>query len=254
VRESAGLNNPGGEPLDKNNRASGEPVMNHFLRALPVDSLKRLEPHLEPVELAPGTTILRVGTPVRRVTFINRGFVSIVKTMKDGRTVEIGTNGNHDVVGLFGLLGIEPAVWDSVVQIPGTGLRLNNEILRAEIDGNETVRRLLTRYSYQVLSHLAQTAACHRLHSLSQRFCRWLLSARDSAGTETLTLTHESLALMLGVQRSGVSIIASTFQKSGALRSNRGSITILDRGQLEAASCECYATTRRQFDQIFAAP
>ncbi len=201
--------------------------------------------------MAPGTSILRVGAPVRRVTFINRGFVSIVKTMQDGRTVEIGTNGKHDVVGLFGLLGIDHAVWDSVVQIPGTGLRINNEVLRGEIDAHESVRRLLTRYTYLMLSHLAQTAACHRLHSLSQRFSRWLLSARDSAGSDTLPLTHESLALMLGVQRSGVSIIASSFQKAGAIRSNRGSITVLDRSQLESSSCECYTATRRQFEQAF---
>ena len=178
VRESTGGMIFEGKPLDKHDRASGEPVTNHFLRALPTDSFKRLEPHLEPVDLAPGTSILRLGAPVRRVTFINRGFVSIVKTMQDGRTVEVGTNGNHDMVGLFGLLGIDHAVWDSVVQIPGSGLRIDNEVLRAEIDTHEPVRQLVMRYTYLVLSHLAQTAACHRLHSLSQRFSRWLLSAQ----------------------------------------------------------------------------
>ena len=250
--DTTGFPKCGGCTLDRLDRDDGGAVANRFLRALPLTSLERLEPHLEPVTLSPGTNIFRVGAPVRRVTFINRGFVSIVKTMKDGRTVEIGTNGKHDVVGVFGLLGVERAAWDSVVQIPGNGYAIRSDVLRAEIDGNGEVRRLVERYTYQVLANLAQTAACHRLHSLSQRFCRWLLAAQDSSGSDTLHLTHEALAMMLGVQRSGVSIIASAFQKAGAIRNSRGSITILDRAQLEAAGCECYAAARRQFEQVFA--
>lgn len=214
-------------------------IANRFLRALPPATLKRITPHIEPVALVAGSSIYRVGASVRRLYFINRGFVSIVKTMQDGRTVEIGTKGHGDIVGLFSLHGIDPALWDSIVQVPGSALRLNTEILRAEMDADADVRRHLERYTLQALSSLAQNAACHSLHGLKQRLCRWLLAAMDAAGTATLPLTHETLALMLGVQRSGVSLVASALHKAGAIRSNRGSLTILDRTTLEAGACEC---------------
>lgn len=226
-------------------------IANRFLLALPPATLKRIEPALEPVSLAPGTNIFRMAAPVRRLYFINRGFVSIVKTMQDGRTVEIGTHGDGDIVGLFSLYGIEQAAWDSVVQVPGTAMRLNTDTLRAEADGDSELRDLLERYTFHVLSGMAQTAACHRLHSLKQRFCRWLLAAQDSAHTDTLPLTHEALALMLGVQRSGVSLIAGAFQKAGAIRNGRGSIRVLDRSLLEAEACECHLATQADLVRVF---
>lgn len=234
-------------------RERDDAVANRFLDALPPASLKRLEPHLEPVDLVPGASLFREGAPTRRLTFINRGLVSIMKAMEDGRTVEIGTIGKDGVAGLFALLGIERAPWEPVVQVPGTGFRVNMELLRDEAEADGRVRDMLERYAHHTLGSLAQTSACHRLHSLTQRLCRWLLSAQDSIGADTVPLTHEALALLLGVQRSGVSIVASGFQKDGALRNNRGSITILDRNRLEAKSCECYATTRGRFAQILAA-
>lgn len=229
----------------------GSEIANRFLLALPPASLRRIESHFVPVELVPGSTIYRVGTPVRRLYFINRGFVSIVKTMQDGRTVEIATKGSADMVGAFSLFGAEQAAWDSIVQVPGTALRLNTEILRAEVDADTDVRKLLERYILHAMSGVAQNAACHSLHGLKQRLCRWLLAAMDGAGTATLPLTHEALALMLGVQRSGVSLIASALHKSGAIRSNRGSLTILDRAVLEAGACECHHVAQRELNRLF---
>lgn len=226
-------------------------ISNRLLLSLPTASLTRLAEHLEPIELKQGASIHRVGSPLRRLYFIEHGFVSVVKTMQDGRTVEIGTYGNGDVIGLFGIKGIDTAPWDSIVQIPGMAWRLSNDIFEAEIDNNPVMRPILDRYAYLVLNGLAQIAACHRLHSLKQRFCRWLLSAQDSAKADMLPLTHEALALMLGVQRSGVSIVASGFQKQGVLRNNRGRITILNRGALEAEACECYETSCHAMDRLY---
>jgi CRP-like cAMP-binding protein len=228
-------------------------ISNRLLLTLPPASLRRLEQQLEPLELEQGASIYRVGSRIRWLYFINRGFVSIVKTMQDGRTVEIGTTGNNDVVGLFGVYGVEIAAWDTIVQVPGSAFRLNSDALRAEVDADPAARQLFERYTYLVLSSLAQNAACHRLHSLKQRFCRWLLLAQDSAQSTTLPLTHERLALMLGVQRSGVSIVASALQKQGVLRNHRGRLTILDRNTLENGACECYGTAIRARQQLYGA-
>lgn len=226
-------------------------VTNRFLLALPADSMNRLEPHLEPFDLIPGASLYQVGAPVRHIYFINRGFISIVKTMGDGRTVAIGAKGGTDIIGLFGLHGIDHMPWEPVVQVPGAALRLGIQTLRAEADASPAVQRLVDRYTHWVLGSLAQTAACHRLHSLRQRFCRWLLEAQDSTSADTLPLTHETLALILGVQRSGVSIVASAFHRARVIRSGRGNLTILDRRTLEAEACECYSSTRCESGRLF---
>lgn len=225
-------------------------IHNRLLLALPPASLKRLEPHFEWVDLEPGNWVQRSG-PARRALFINRAFVSTVKTMQDGRSVEVAANGPWDMLGLFGLYGVDPASWEYVVQIPGPALRIGLDVLRQEFDGDAQARGVFERYTHHVLGNFAQTAACHRLHGLKQRFCRWLLLAQDATGRDTLPMTHETMALMLGVQRSGVSIIVSAFQKSGVLRSGRGHLTIIHRPTLEAESCECYAAAAKAQQRMF---
>jgi CRP-like cAMP-binding protein len=109
---------------------------------------------------------------------------------------------------------------------------------------------LVARYANASIAQLAQTSACNRLHSLEQRCCRWLLTAHDNARADSFQLTHEFLALMLGVQRPGVSITARGLQHSGLIEYHSGRVTITDRGGLEAAACECYRTVRSQLSDF----
>lgn len=237
-----------------NVNGEGEQAVNRLLEALPQPIQRRLESRLESIDLLPGTTLYHTGAPVRRIYFINRGFVSIMKTMQDGRSIEIGTYGNSDMVGLFRMFGVERATWDTVVRIRGTAFSLDPGVLRTEWDGNTAVRDILERYTFYLLSSFAQTAACHRLHSLKKRMCRWLLTAQDNTGSPTLPLTHETLALSLGVQRSGASLAASALQKAGAIHNGRGNIVIRNRNLLRANACECYETDRRNSERIFGLP
>ncbi len=172
--------------------------------------------------------------------------------MQDGRTVEIGAVGIEGVTGSNALFGINYAMLESIVQVPGTALRISRDILRGEMAKNETLRDILQRYAHFAVSEIAQTAACNRLHSLEERCCRWLLIAHDSARSDTFPLTQEFLALMLGTQRSGLSVIASILQNAGFIRYARGRLTIMDRAGLEATTCECYRTIQAQLDQVFA--
>lgn len=116
---------------------------------------------------------------------------------------------------------------------------------------SQDLQRLLHRYYHLARSQIAQTAACNRLHTLEQRCCRWLLIAHDSACDDTFSLTHEYLAMMLGVQRTGVSLAANVLQRVGLIRYAWGRMTITDRRGLEAAACECYGTIRRLIDQLY---
>ncbi|HSM97020.1 MAG TPA: Crp/Fnr family transcriptional regulator [Rhizomicrobium sp.] len=229
----------------------GERAINRLLEALPRTIQRRLEARLEQTELLPGSTLHRTGTPIRRIYFINRGFVSVMKSMQDGRSVEIGTYGNSDIIGVFRMFGIEKAIWDTVVRIRGTAYSVDPGVLRSEWDGNAAVRDIVERYTFYLLTSFAQNAACHRLHPLKKRMCRWLLTAQDNTGSETLPLTHESLALSLGVQRSGASLAASALQKAGAIHNGRGHIVVRDRDLLRANACECYEADRRNNERLF---
>jgi len=225
-------------------------IENRFLLALPDACLKRLKPHLEYIEVKPRDVLIRAGSTVEHLYFFNRGFASLVKAMRDGRMVEIGAVGPSNAVGILSLLGMERAMWESVVQGPGSAFRVARAAVASEMERSHALADLVRKRSGLFLGELAQTAACNRLHSLEQRCCRWLLMAHECAGTETFPLTHEFLALMLGVQRSGLSIVAGTLQREGLIRYTRGRVTIVDRASLEKEACECYAGTRHLLDHL----
>ena len=140
-----------------------------------------------------------------------------------------------------------------MVQISGTTFRIKRNKLRDLMDEDPAVREALEKYAHFSVAAFAQTAACNRLHHLDERCCRWLLIAHDSARSDTFQLTHEFLAMMLGVQRAGVSITASALQKAGLIQYRHGQVTITNRAGLEDAACECYRTMSGKFDRLFPA-
>lgn len=226
-------------------------IENRILLSLSPESLQRLKPHLRRVELVQRAILHGADTPTEHLYFINRGLVTLVKTMHDGRTVEVASVGTEGLVGAFSLYGVEPPIWDAVVQLSGEAFRISVNKLQGEFRRSDLFRRSMQRYLHAAIAELGQTAACNRLHSLEERCCRWLLLAQDRTHSDTFVMTHEYLALMLGVQRAGLSITAAILQKAGFIRYSRGRITILDRAGLEATTCECYLTVRSQLQRLF---
>lgn len=224
---------------------------NRILLALPHASLERIKPFLEPLIMEKGQLIDRMNGPIKHMYFVNRGLVSVVKTMRDGRTVEIGAVGIEGVTDPNALFGIDQALLETMVQIPGSAFRIEREILTREMAKDSAFRDIMQKYARFAFSQLAQTAACNRLHSLEERCCRWLLLAHDSAIADNFSLTHEFLAMMLGVRRTGVSIVAHLLKKAGLIEYKRGRVTILDRAGLMDAACECYGSTQMQLEQLF---
>lgn len=231
-----------------------EPIANRLLLSLPPETLARLRPELEIVALQRGQTIDRVDGKIENLHFVNRGLVSLVKTMRDGRSVEIGAVGIEGVTDPSTLFGVETAIVETIVQVPGTAFRIPHESLLRAMTEDPDFRCAMKKYVRFAISEIAQTAACNRLHTLEERCCRWLLIARDSALSDTFPLTHEFLAMMLGVQRAGVSVAAGALQKAELIRYVRGSVTIVDHAGLEEVSCECYASLRAELDLLFTGP
>ncbi|MGE5502646.1 MAG: Crp/Fnr family transcriptional regulator [Ignavibacteriales bacterium] len=229
----------------------GEPLANRILCALTPATLERIAPQLEPIPLKRRAVIYASGDHADMVYFINRGMVSLMKPMQDGAAVEVGAVGREGAVCFSSVLGLREAIVESVVHVPGTALRMNAATFRREVDGDDGFRTLIRRYAAFSLSQMAQTAACNALHHLNQRCCRWLLGARDNAVADSFPITHEFLALLLGVQRPSVSIAAGALQRAGLITYEKGYVTILDREGLEGAACECYGAIRSRLEDVF---
>jgi len=127
-------------------------------------------------------------------------------------------------------------------------------VLSQEMSASPELRDVMLRYVQAFLAATVQSAACNRIHLLEQRLARWLLTARDRAGREEIPLTHELLAMMLGVRRAGVTVAAQSLQSAGLIRDTSGRVKITDPEGLETISCECYAVTKREYARLFSLP
>lgn len=230
--------------------ASHRRTRNRLLNALPAPLFEELRPQLEQVALPNGEDIALPGTPWTHVYFPEDNIFSVVNEMQDGGTVEVGTIGNEGVAGLPALLDATASESRVFTQLPGYAFRAPVAAVVSLMDREREVRRLVNRYVQAYLSQVAQGAACNRLHGIEQRCARWLLLTRDRVDSDRFSLKQEFLSDMLGVRRAGVSVAASALQSAGLIRYSRGMIEVLDREGLTAASCECYAVIRQQFDRL----
>ena len=236
-------------------RAAGyRDITNRILGSLPRATLKRILPDLEFVHTVRGQVIDELDRPIEYLYFVNRGLISFVKTMQDGRTVEVGAVGIEGITDPNALFGIDKAIVGSLVQIAGTAARIRRDVLIREMANDDALCEMMHGCARFAISQLVQTAACNRLHTLEERCCRWLLIAHDSALAKSFPITHEFLAMMLGVQRAGVSVAARFLQKAGLIQYTRGRVTVTDQAGLEDAACECYRAKRAEFEKLFGTP
>jgi CRP-like cAMP-binding protein len=223
---------------------------NRLLDALASKTLARLRPHLNATSLPFNKSMQEPGERAEHVIFPTSGMISAVSMMEDGQSVEVGMIGKEGMHGVSAVLGDDSPSQRAMVQIAGSGLRITLPLIRQEMQADAAFHALLLRYTQVTLSTAVQSAACNRLHLLEQRAARWLLSAHDRAEADTFPMTHEFLAIMLGVRRPGVTIAAQSLQASGLITYNHGTLSVLDRAGLEAASCECYRFVRDEYDRL----
>lgn len=231
----------------------GAPGENRILASLPRKEYERLLPELAHVRLPQGKVLWNMGDTIPYAFFLLNGMVSLLSTTEDGSSVEVGMIGNEGLAGISGILRFDAAPYQSVVQLPGSALRISVDALRREFRSGGHLQYLLLRYTHALLMQVSQSAACHRFHTAEERLCRWLLTASERADSDTLQLTQEFLAQMIGVPRTNVTLIAGRIQKTGCISHRRGTITILDRRLLEAFSCECHRVVSAEFENYTAA-
>ncbi|MBN3939150.1 Crp/Fnr family transcriptional regulator [Nostoc sp. NMS9] len=223
---------------------------NKLLAALPASDYQRLIPHLKLVSLPVQQILYEAGEPITQVYFPDKAMVSIVTTMEDGSTAEVGIVSNEGMVGIPVILGDNITTTTAFVQISGAAMQMDADVLRAEFNRGGAIQTLLLCYVQAVYSELAQGVACNRLHILEERLARWLMTVSERLELEDFPLTQEFIAQMLGVRRSGVTVAASTLSRAGMITYQRGHISILNREDLSATSCECYRVIQNEFARL----
>jgi CRP-like cAMP-binding protein len=206
--------------------------------------------NLQPIALELKQDIYRPNQPIKYACFPEAGMLSVVSTMEDGRSIEVGTIGKEGMAGANPLQGADSLPYHCYVQIEGNGYRIDAAVLKNAAKQDENLRELILRYQSAFLVQSMQGTACNGLHSIPQRCCRWLLMSHDRVHSDRIPLTHEFLALMLGVRRASVTDHLQPLQARGWIQMNRGEITVLDRKGLESGSCECYRVITEQQKQL----
>ena len=181
------------------------------------------------------------GVEIRCVYFPYTGFVSRVATVDGHPPMEMAIVGNEGMLGASLVTGIPTAPLRAVVRGAGAALQVAVDAFQLELQKSPALRLAVGRYLYVLITEIASTAVCSNFHAVGPRLARWLLETHDRTDADHFDLTHQSLADMLGVQRSAVSIAANLLQQQSSIQYSRGRITVIDRAALEAASCECYA-------------
>ena len=197
-----------------------------------------------------GEALYESGGHLHHVYFPTTSIVSLLYVLADGASAEIAVVGNEGILGISLFMGGETTPSRAVVQSAGYGYRLKAQLLKQEFNRAGPVLHLLLRYTQALITQMAQTAVCNRHHSVEQQLCRWLLLSLDRLSSDSLTMTQELIANMLGVRREGVTEAAGNLQRAGLIRYSRGRIEVLDRPGLEKAVCECYAVVKTEFDRL----
>jgi CRP-like cAMP-binding protein len=233
---------------------SQTPLDNLLLSFLPASDFARLAPKLTFVALSVGQVIYESGERLEHIYFPTSSVVSLLYTMEDGATAEMGMAGNDGAVGVALFLGGATMPNRAVVKAGGGAYRMSAQVLREEFARAGPLQALLLRYTQALITQIAQTAVCNRLHPIEKRLCRWLLLSHDRVHSDELHMTQEFIANMLGGRREGVTIAAGRLQDAGLIHYCRGHIQILNRQALEKTACECYGIVRREFNRLFVAP
>lgn len=217
---------------------------NRLLSALSQGARETLLSKCTPIDLPLNYKLYTAEEMPSHAYFLMSGMASIVMTMSDGMTAEVGVIGCEGVVGGLQLMGPAKTSTDSMMQLPGSGLRMPFSELRKAFLSSEEIRNYLLEFFQEQAIMANQIAGCNRLHEAEERLARWLLMAQDRSQTDVLELTQEFLAMMLGSRRTTVTLVAGSLQRAGLIEYSRGRVKILNRQALEAAACDCYGVTK----------
>jgi CRP-like cAMP-binding protein len=232
---------PAGQRAPRRRRLHHAAPGNRLLKALPAAEYARIAPHLSAVRVEAGQVLYEPGERPKHVYFPETAVLSMVVVMSDGSTVTTAIVGNEGMVGLSALLGTASMTTRCLAQLAGTAQCMSVAAFGRAAAESPRLESLLRRYTQAFINQVSQVAACNLRHGVRQRCAAVLLLMQDRAvGADTFPVTHEDIAVTLGVRREAVTMAARELQEAGLIRYSRGRVAILDRRGLERAACECY--------------
>ena len=217
---------------------------NRLLLALPTSNLKRLMPEIEYIHCQRGQVLMDADSSLDHVFFPDSGIISVVAVYADGSIIEMATIGREGCTDVQAVFGAKRSSVRLLVQIPGDAAKMSRAAFTRAMVSMPSFRILMYAYVQAFLQQILVSVACNGAHSLKERLARWLLMMRDRGDDDTLQITHDLLAEMLGVQRPTITNAARELERAGLIKRGRRQVTILDRQSLVEASCECYQLVR----------
>jgi CRP-like cAMP-binding protein len=227
---------------------------NRLLQTLPATEFEALRPRLKTFALVRDTVLVEAGAALSHVYLPHSGAISVVVRLSEGQAVEVAMIGRDSAVGLVEALGDGVSLTDAVVLFPGSASLIEIADVRMVAAKSAACRNLLARHGLALIAQAQQSPACNAAHSVEARMARWLLRASDLWDGETLPMTQELLARMIGVQRNAISIVAHALQEAGVISYSRGQIEILDRDALQATACECHHAVKTRLTSLLTRP
>lgn len=231
---------------------SRHPISNRLLAVLPPAEFALIQPYLKEVSHSPGTMLARAGDTLQTCYFPNSGMVSLLCVTQEGRSVEAGFAGFEGMIGVSVLLGKNEIPYDALVQAPTSGFTVDAKVVLELFNRHGVFHDSSLRFAYLILKQMSQTCICNHFHTIESRLCRWLTVMCERSNDRHLKLTQEFLAHMLGVQRTSIGMIASSIQKTGAIRYARGRVEIIDLERIRALACDCYRIVRDEQEKFLA--
>jgi CRP-like cAMP-binding protein len=226
---------------------------NAFLAELSPAEYAALRGHLAPIELRSGQCLHYLGDSVEEVVFPHSGLVAMSVPLRDNPGAAAALIGRDGIVGALAALAGAPAASDAVVHISGQASRLSATAFRQVLDQNPSLLRRVARYVHALVAHSQQNALCHAVHPVEARICRWLLAIQTRSAGDKVPLTQSTLAQMLGVRRTTVTLVAGRLEAAGVIKCHRGYMQIVDQDELEQRSCECHAMLKGYVSKLLAA-
>jgi CRP-like cAMP-binding protein len=241
------------KPIPENSNTSTQmrlSTKNYILNALPEEDFNRLLPDLKPVYLPHGQVLYSPDEPIEYVYFPNNSVLSVVAITADGQSVESGVIGREGMAGINVLMGVDSMPNQNIIALADSALRTSTAAVRREFKRGEALHDLLLRFMHALMMQIGQTSLCNRLHANEERLSRWLLMCHDRSETNELRLTQEFLSIMLGANRSSVTMSAIALQNAGYIKYSRGLITVINRQGLEDFTCDCYQANKQEYDRF----
>jgi len=223
---------------------------NRLLAALPPNVYENLLPHLRLVQLVTGQVLYEPFSPISYGYFLNNSLLSCMSVTEQGASVAVGLVGKEGMIGAAPLIDASLLPYRVIVQIAGSAMRIPSDILKDWFTRNTTLHRAILHFIYAVFGQIVQTAVCNRFHLTEQRLARWLLFAYDRLDLDTLPITQEALAQMLGTDRVSITRTVKKLREAGLIEYGRGKVTLRDRARLEATACECYRIVKAEYDAL----